>query len=124
MHLCKPVSIFVGSKLGDVAAVIPNPERNLAVSKPTKYVTREGVEVSLDILKDQMLKENAEEQSDFNPSEHRPNDIRGKSKRKRLSCHMCNPPDCSDPDVCHGAISCYTSQLRDTEGHVHRSKGS
>ena len=111
---------ILGSKLGDVAAVVPNPHQNLAISQPIKYVTRNGIEVTLDELKDQMNKANDRNQSDDKNGRK----SRKKYKRNRLSCHMCNAPDCSDSGVCHGAISCFTSIFRDSYGVVRKSKGN
>ena len=116
------VIYFLGSELGDVAAVIPNPHQKLVVSEPIKYVTRNGIEVSLNTLKDQMRKDNEDEQSQLN-LKNKPNRFRRKFKRRRLSCHMCSAPDCIDKGTCDGAISCFTSQFRDTDGLIHRSKG-
>ena len=69
-----------------------------------------------------MRKDNEDEQSQPN-LKNKPNRFRRKFKRQRLSCHMCSSPDCIDQGTCDGAISCFTSQFRDTEGHIHRSKG-
>jgi hypothetical protein len=41
----------------------------------------------------------------------------------RISCVTCEPPDCSFEGVCHGALKCYTSYLRDSDGVEHKSKG-
>ena len=112
------------SKLGDVAAVIPNPHQNLAVSKPIKYVTRNGIEVTLDDLKKKMDDENEKEQADVNLFSQLNKGRRKKFKRNRLSCHMCDAPDCSDSRECYNAISCFTSIFRDINGVVHKSKGN
>ena len=95
----------------------------MMASKSTKYVTANGIEVSLDTLKDQMNKANEKEQrlSSLKPIR---SGNRRKFKRNRLSCHTCQAPDCSDPGTCDGATSCYTSQLRDNEGNIQRSKGN
>jgi hypothetical protein len=42
---------------------------------------------------------------------------------RRFSCHSCEPPDCSHETICHDAIRCYTSHVRDTEGVEKKSKG-
>jgi hypothetical protein len=69
-----------------------------------------------------MQKENEDEESQSN-LQNKPNRFRRKFKRKRLSCHMCSAPDCIDHGICDGAVSCFTSQLRDSEGLIQRSKG-
>ena len=115
---------FSESKLGDVAAVIPNPHQNLAVSKPIKYVTRNGIEVTLDELKKKMDDENDKEQADVNHFSQVNKGRRIKFKRNRLSCQMCDAPDCSDLRVCNNAVSCFTSIFRDVDGVVHKSKGN
>ena len=112
------------SKLGDVAAVVPNPDRNLVVSKPIRYVTRNGIEVTLDELKQKMRDENGKEQAGPNMLDEASPKRRRKFKRNRLSCHKCDSPDCSDPGTCDNAVSCFTSIFRDTNGVVHKSKGN
>ena len=112
-----------GTKIGDVAAIVPDPDEIMMASKSTKYVTANGIEVSLDTLKDQMNKENEKEQRSSSLKPMRSGNRR-KFKRNRLSCHTCQAPDCSDPGTCDGATSCYTSQLRDNEGNIQRSKGN
>ena len=109
-----------GSKIGDVAAVVPNPQQNLAVSKPIKYTTQNGIEVTLDELKNQMNKANDQNLADGTNVRKK----RKKYKRNRLSCQMCDAPDCTDSGECHGAISCFTSIFRDSYGVVRKSKGN
>ena len=41
----------------------------------------------------------------------------------RIQCHSCEPPDCSHPTVCVGAVRCYTSHVRETDGTEKKSKG-
>ena len=41
----------------------------------------------------------------------------------RIQCHSCEPPDCSHPTICVGAVRCYTSHVRDTDGTEMKSKG-
>ena len=111
-----------GSKLGDVAAVVPNPQQNLAVSKPIKYTTQNGIEVTLDDLKKNMRDENHiyDDTTTVNEVTRK---RRKNFKRNRLSCHKCDAPDCSDPGKCHDAVSCFTSIHRDSNGVVYKSKG-
>ena len=111
-----------GSKLGDVAAVVPNPQQNLAISKPIKYTTQNGIEVTLDDLKKDMHDEN-HIYDDIKTVNEVTRKRRKNFKRNRLSCHKCDPPDCSDPEICYDAISCFTSIHRDSYGVVYKSKG-
>jgi hypothetical protein len=41
----------------------------------------------------------------------------------RFSCHSCESPDCSHETICHNAISCYSSHIRNTDGVEEKSKG-
>ncbi|QQP37363.1 Serine/threonine-protein kinase receptor, partial [Caligus rogercresseyi] len=41
----------------------------------------------------------------------------------RYSCYSCDSPECEEESICHGAVQCYTSHVRDSEGHVRRNKG-
>ncbi|XP_040571979.1 activin receptor type-1 [Lepeophtheirus salmonis] len=41
----------------------------------------------------------------------------------RYSCYSCDTPECEKERVCDGAVQCYTSHVRDSEGHVRRNKG-
>ena len=41
----------------------------------------------------------------------------------KIQCHACEPPDCSHPTICFGAVRCYTSHVRDTDGNEMKSKG-
>ena len=41
----------------------------------------------------------------------------------RFSCISCDPPDCAEESVCHNALRCYTSHIRNTDGHEGKSKG-
>ena len=41
----------------------------------------------------------------------------------KIQCHSCEPPDCSHPTICVGAVRCYTSHVRDTDGTEKKSKG-
>jgi hypothetical protein len=45
------------------------------------------------------------------------------SSTPRIQCHSCEPPDCSHPTICIGAVRCYTSHVRDTDGTEMKSKG-
>ena len=115
--------LTVGSKIGEIAAAVPDPHRNLMVSEPIKYVTHNGIEVSLNSLKKQVDEDNKKELLPSGSPKRRISGIRGIKKRNRLTCNSCKPPNCTDPGTCGGAVSCFTSIFRDTEGVVHRSKG-
>lgn len=35
---------------------------------------------------------------------------------KRYKCHLCDPPNCSNPSICFDAIQCWKSRVRETSG--------
>ena len=85
-------------------------------SKSTKYVTKNGV-IDLSKLTKEMDKQNEKEHSKYVST------ITSGRQRNRLSCYSCSVPNCTHPAVCHNAISCYTSIIRDTSGLIQKSKG-
>ena len=103
-----------------MAAIVPDPESDLVISQPTKIITKNGIDFNLAKLTNQ-FREDKNLKSNISTKEQ--NKASKKGKRIRLTCHTCRSPNCTDPSFCHGAVSCYTSQFRDTEGVIHRSKG-
>lgn len=39
-------------------------------------------------------------------------------KYKRIKCHVCDPPNCSNLRTCSNAVSCYKSRVRDSTGKL------
>lgn len=37
---------------------------------------------------------------------------------KRYSCHSCEPPSCSRPTICHDAVQCWKSRVRESTGII------
>lgn len=35
---------------------------------------------------------------------------------KRYDCHSCEPPNCSRPTICHDAVQCWKSRVRQSTG--------
>ena len=99
------------SKIGRVAAAIPNPDREIVMTKNDL----DGFED----LRRQMVEANAKEEREF----HEREDNSRSFKRNRITCASCKPPNCADLTVCHGAVKCYTSHVRDVDGNVIKSKG-
>lgn len=38
---------------------------------------------------------------------------------KRFSCHTCEPPSCSRPTICHDAVQCWKSRVRESTGKIY-----
>ncbi|XP_015601169.1 activin receptor type-1 [Cephus cinctus] len=43
--------------------------------------------------------------------------------QRRFKCHMCEGPDCRNPDVCHDAITCWKSRVREVDGTESITRG-
>ena len=90
----------------------------MVVSSKSDLIASNGV--TLEDLKRQMEIDNLKENDDNDAEEFVPKRRFG---RKRIKCHSCHPPDCSDAFICHNAVQCYTAQIRDVDGNVSKSKG-
>lgn len=81
-----------------------------------------------DILKKPDLKEDSEEDediyNDYNPGEPHPSDFLNKQNNlnsihhvgKSFKCHSCDAPDCSQETICHNAVQCWKSRVRQSNG--------
>ncbi|KAG5869009.1 hypothetical protein JTB14_019947 [Gonioctena quinquepunctata] len=59
---------------------------------------------------------------DFLTKQNYPNSIQ-MTYHKRYKCHSCEPPDCSNPTVCHNAIQCWKSRVRESTGEESVMRG-
>ncbi|CAG9765597.1 unnamed protein product [Ceutorhynchus assimilis] len=44
-------------------------------------------------------------------------------QQKGFKCHSCNPPNCDHPTICHNAVQCWKSRVRESSGDESVSRG-
>ncbi|XP_050300766.1 activin receptor type-1 [Anthonomus grandis grandis] len=96
-----------------------------------------SVEIEAAIQKKPVLKEETDDDEDYNenyPWEPPPhtNDLLNRqeninmlqySQPKGYQCYSCDPPNCDHPSVCHNAVQCWKSRVRESSGDESISRG-